>query len=100
MLETQSVTISTKLTLDDVRTWEKNWVGNFSRELLEKVPIKITEIKRSQSSGFDLFPLFCMPVEFGLETISSVLVMNLFFFYWKKHIFFHITSFGELACAW
>ena len=38
MLETQSVTISTKLTLDDVQTWEKNWVGNFSREL-EKVPI-------------------------------------------------------------
>ena len=44
MFETQSVTISTKLTLDDVRTWEKNWVGNYSRELLEKVPIKITEI--------------------------------------------------------
>ena len=44
MLETQSVTISTKLTLDDVQTWEKNWVGNFSRELLQKVPIKITQI--------------------------------------------------------
>ena len=78
MLETQSVTISTKLTLDDVRTWEKNWVGNFSRELLEKVPIKITEIKRSQSSGFDLFPLFCMSAEFSLETIYFYLSWTCF----------------------
>ena len=79
MLETQSVTISTKLTLDDVQTGEKNWVGNFSRELLEKVPIKITEIKRSQSSGFDLFPLFCMPAEFSFETIYFFLELDLFF---------------------
>ena len=56
----------------------KNWVGNFSRELLEKVPIKITEIKRSQSSGFDLFPLFCMSAEFSLETIYFFLSWTCF----------------------
>ena len=89
MIETQSVTISTKLTLDDVQTWEKNWVGNFSREL-EKVPIKITEIKRSQSSG-----------EQNLVLRQYIfLELDLFFCNWKKHIFFHITSLGELALAW
>ena len=74
----------------DVR---KNWVGNFSRELLEKVPIKITEIKRSQSSGFDLFPLFCVPAEFSLETIYFFLELDLK----KTYLLWHYI-FGR-ACS-
>ena len=40
MLETQSVTISTKLTLDDVQTWEKKIESGISVENWKKSRFK------------------------------------------------------------